>query len=495
MKRNMKNEITLFTIFLIIVTTFNPLFSQIQVGADIDGEAADDQSGFSVSLSSGGSRVAIGAPFNDGNGAFAGHVRIYEWIGGSWAQVGADIDGEVPGDQSGVSISLSLDGNRIAIGAPFNDGNGDNAGHVRIYEWIGGSWTQVGAVIDGEAPGDISGVSVSLSSNGSRVAIGAQRNDGNGDNAGHVRVYDWIAGNWTQVGEDIDGETEGDRTGYSVSLSSNGSRVAIGAIRNDGNGDNAGHVRIYEWIGGSWTQVGADIDGEAPEDISGVSVSLSSNGNRVAIGARGNDGNGDNAGHVRVYDWIAGNWTQVGEDIDGEEAGDLSGGSISLSLDGNRLAIGAHYNDDKTGHVRVYDWDEDNWTQVGIDINGEEVDDQSGYSISLASDGSKLAIGAWFNNGNGIRSGHVRVYEFTSVSTISPNVKAVIEVNPNPTMGKIELVGVENGMIKIIDIFGKVILKVEKSKSEIDISWLPSGIYFIQISSDNQLITKTIIKN
>jgi hypothetical protein len=51
----------------------------------------------------------------------------------------------------------------------------------------------------------------------------------------------------------------------------------------------------------AWTQLGADINGEAADDYSG-SVSLSSDGNRLAIGAGWNDGNGDNSGHVRVFD-------------------------------------------------------------------------------------------------------------------------------------------------------------------------------------------------
>ena len=86
----------------------------------------------------------------------------------------------------------------------------------------------------------------------------------------------------------------------SVSLSSDGTTVAIGATGNDGNGNNAGHVRIYEYSSGSWTQLGADIDGEAADDNSGMSVSLSSDGTTVAIGATGNDGNGNDAGHLRV---------------------------------------------------------------------------------------------------------------------------------------------------------------------------------------------------
>ncbi|MFT4599722.1 MAG: hypothetical protein ACI9WM_001977, partial [Arenicella sp.] len=121
------------------------------IGLDIDGEAAGDYSGYSVSLSSDGSTVAIGAPSNDGTGSNAGHVRLYKNISGTWTQVGADIDGEAADDQSGYSVSLSSDGSTVAIGANYNDGTGTNAGHVRIYKNISGTWTQVGADIDGEA--------------------------------------------------------------------------------------------------------------------------------------------------------------------------------------------------------------------------------------------------------------------------------------------------------------------------------------------------------
>ena len=79
---------------------------------------------------------------------------------------------------------------------------------------------------------------------------------------------------WTQLGSDIDGEAAGDLSGYSVSLDSDGDRVAIGAPENDGNGTSAGHVRIYEYSGGSWSQLGSDIDGEAADDQSGWSVIL-----------------------------------------------------------------------------------------------------------------------------------------------------------------------------------------------------------------------------
>ena len=291
----------------------------LQIGSDIDGEAYYDRSGKSVSLSSDGSTVAIGAYLNDDNGSNSGHVRIYKDSSGTWTQIGSDIGGEAAGDQSGYSVSLSSDGTIVAIGAINNDGNGTDAGHVRIYEDSSGTWTQIGSDIDGEAAGDQSGYSVSLSSDGSIVAIGTRRNTANGAYSGHVRIYKDSSGTWTQIGSDIDGAAY-DQSGSSVSLSSDGSIVAIGAPWNSNNGSNSGHVRIYKDSSGTWTQQGSDIDGEAAGDYSGYSVSLSSDGSIVAIGAINNDGNGTDAGHVRIYEYSSGTWTQIGSDIDGEAA-------------------------------------------------------------------------------------------------------------------------------------------------------------------------------
>ena len=301
-----------------------------QLGSDIDGEAADDYSGYSVSLSSDGTIVAIGARNNDGNGSNSGHVRVYQYSNSSWSQLGNDIDGEAAGDWSGWSVSLSSDGTIVAIGARNNDGNGSNSGHVRVYQYSNSSWSQLGSDIDGEASFDYSGWSVSLSSDGTIVAIGAWGNNGNGSNSGHVRVfqYDSNTTSWSQLGSDIDGEAAGDSSGRSVSLSSDGTIVAIGAIYNSGggNGSNSGHVRVFQYDSNttSWSQLGSDIDGEAAGDYSGFSVNLSSDGTIVAIGATYNDGNGSNSGHVRVFQYSNSSWSQLGNDIDGEAAGDYS---------------------------------------------------------------------------------------------------------------------------------------------------------------------------
>ena len=399
------------------------------ISADIDGEAAFDYSGYSVSLSSDGTTVAIGAHYNDGNGSNSGHVRIYAWNSttSAWEQQGADIDGEAAGDKSGYSVSLSSDGTTVAIGAIENDGNGSNSGHVRIYAWNSttSAWEQQGADIDGEAESDGSGWSVSLSSDGTTVAIGALSNDGsNGSNSGHVRIYAWNStiSAWEQQGADIDGEAENDLSGRSVSLSSDGTTVAIGAYKNDSNGPSSGHVRIHAWNSttSAWEQQGADIDGEAAGDKSGYSVSLSSDGTTVAIGATGNDGNGSNSGHVRIYAWnsTTSAWEQQGADIDGEAEDENSGWSVSLSSDGTTVAIGAIENDgngSNSGHVRIYAWNSTTsaWEQQGADIDGEAENDLSGWSVSFSSDGTTVAIGARFNEGsNGPSSGHVRIYSW-----------------------------------------------------------------------------------
>ena len=113
-----------------------------------------------------------------------------------------------------------------------------------------------------------------------------------------MRVFDYQLGEWQQIGDDIDGGAPLDKSGRSVSLSEDGFRVAIGAIgaRNDDSAT-AGHVRVFELKGDAWTQVGDDIDGLEEGDELGTSVALSADGNVVATGAPGSD----SAGLVRVF--------------------------------------------------------------------------------------------------------------------------------------------------------------------------------------------------
>jgi hypothetical protein len=201
----------------------------------------DNFSGASVSLNDPGDIVAIGA---FGNTSFAGHVRVFENIGGTWNQVGADIDGEATGDRSGSSVSLNGSGDTLAVGAFLNSAQ---RGHVRVYHNTGGAWSQIGADIDGENSGDRFGGSVSINNDGTIIVAGAVANDGGGLglSSGHIRVFENGGGTWNQIHDDIDAEVLGDTFGRSVSISNDGSKLASGANQNDGNGSNAGHVRIF----------------------------------------------------------------------------------------------------------------------------------------------------------------------------------------------------------------------------------------------------------
>jgi hypothetical protein len=385
-----------------MATVYNSTF-------DIDGEAAGDYSGWYVSTNSDGTIVAIGAIYNDGTASNAGHTRVYQYSGGAWNQLGADIDGEATNDLSGYSVSINGDGTIVAIGSVLHDGSATNAGQTRVFQYSGGSWSQLGAGIDGEAASDQSGYSMSINSDGTIVAIGANINDGTGTSAGHVRVYQYSGGSWNQLGADIDGETAGDRSGTSVSINSDGTIVAIGAIYNSDNGIDSGQTRVFQYSGSTWSQLGVDIDGEAAGDVSGYSVSISSDGTIVAISAVVNDGNGSNSGHARVYQFSGGSWSQLGADIDGEAAGDQSGFSISINGDGTIVAIGANVNGSVAGHVRVYQYSGGSWSQLGADIDGEAAGDQSGRSVSINNDGTVVSIGAI---GSAFSTGQTRVFQY-----------------------------------------------------------------------------------
>ena len=90
----------------------------------------------SVSLSADGNVIAIGAPDNNNdNGIMSGRVRFYymDDDSSSWLGVGRDIDGEEAYDELGYSVSLAADGKTVAIGAPDNDGNGEDSGNVRVF--------------------------------------------------------------------------------------------------------------------------------------------------------------------------------------------------------------------------------------------------------------------------------------------------------------------------------------------------------------------------
>lgn len=445
------------------ITRATPV-QRTQLGTDIAGEATGDEFGTSVALNSAGNILAVGAPKNDGIGFLSiGGVRVYSWDHNSWNKLGLDIDGEAVGDESGTRISLNALGNRIAIGSPKNT---SSTGSVKVYELSSSpavaasswKWEKLGLDIDGEVTGDEFGTSVSLNADGNILAVGAPKNDAGGSAAadrGSTRVYylssgsSYAASTWLRVGLDIDGDNLRDLFGTSVSLNAAGNVIAIGAPAGTTGTDagtlSGGSVKVFylsslDLSSTGWIQRGAALVGEASFDQSGWSVSLNAEGNRVAIGALGNDATGINAGQVRTYEWdyIQQVWEQMGVDIDGEAAADQSGITVSLNGAGDRLAIGANLNDGNginAGSARVYEWDSTNginaWLKLCTDIDGEAASDESGYSVSLNGAGERVAIGARYSDEFGIDSGHVRVHQVFPNSP-TPYGRVNITVQPIP---------------------------------------------------------------
>lgn len=416
-KRGIRKEIQLLILSLMLVATLFPEVAAaqwVQIGQDIDGEEWGDSSGKSVSLSADGSRMAVGAP---NNGNLSGHVRVFEWNGAMWVQLGSDIGGEAPSEVSGFSVSLSADGSRVAIGSP---GYLNSTGKVRVFSWQSPNWVPLGQDIHGEFTEEKCGMSISLSGDGSRLAVGSpygSSNECTHNHTGIVRVYSWVSPNWVQRGLDICGDLVEDEAGSSVSLCGDGSRVAFGAPGNDENGPGSGHARVFQYNGYpifDWLPVGENICGQAVGDYSGWAVSLSADGLRLAIGAH--FAGLDNQGQVRVFSWQSSDWFQLGEDIDGVAAGDLFGFAVALSSDGSRLAAGSPFHtgtDPLDGQVGVYQYKGfpvHRWLKVGQYIEGEAQGDSSGYSVALSSNGSRVAIGATGNDDSGDDAGHVRVF-------------------------------------------------------------------------------------
>ncbi len=328
----------------------------------------------------------------------------------TWTQEGNTIAGDTENEQFGWSISLSADGQILSIGRPYN-----NNGSVSIYENIDGTWTQIGQALDGEEDGDTFGCAVSTNADGSIVAIGAQYSDSNGSDAGAVKVYKNQEGTWTQIGNSIVGDESNEHSGVSLSINDDGTVVAIGAEYNSEGGLNAGAARIYENINGNWTKIGQTIIGDDFFNYYGNAISINANGSIVAIAGKANGAAGNAAGHVQIYQNQNGTWEQIGEDIYGEAEMNNSGYSISINSDGNIVAIGAPYNSDNgnyAGHVRVYENQNGTWTQIGQDLDGEAAEDKFGYSVSINGDGTTLAVGAATNCDNGQNAGSAYIYQY-----------------------------------------------------------------------------------
>lgn len=322
------------------------------------GGSADDFLGNAVALSADGSVVAMGAV---GHNNSQGQIRVLEWDSqaSTWRQRGDLIDGSAAGDFLGESVSLSADGATLAIGAWGATVGGDRPGQTDVYSWNGTAWTRRGNPVVGKTDAEVFGWSTSLSADGNTLAVGAWGGvDAQDTQTGRVAIYAWQTDAWVQLGGDIVGTAAGDWTGWSVALAGDGRSIAVGSSGSGANGDFSGQADVYAWDGSAWAKRGDSIAGAAAGDEAGAAISLSSDGMVLAVGSRLNGDAAALSGHVRTFAWSGSNWEKLAPDIQGEGAGDEFGATVSLSGSGRTLAAGSLLHDGasgvNSGHARVF---------------------------------------------------------------------------------------------------------------------------------------------
>ena len=394
-----------------------------QIGANIIGTNANDDSGYSVALSPDGTTIAIGEPkyelqvdednngFPDNVNQNKGRVRVFKLISGTWTQLGTDLIGAGDGDLFGTTVSLSNTGTALAVGAPIHD---SSKGRVRVYQYNVTAWGQLGSDINGGTAGEKFGTSVSLSSNGTRVAVGAPEFTEVGfTNRGRVQIWTYTVGDgWQQTGSNIDGVGGGDKFGSTVSLSDpvtsggNDSVVAVGAPGHDAS---KGHVKAFVYNGTAWVQRGSYIDGLNAGDEFGTSVDISKDGYYLIGGAPKNDGGGVDSGQASVffYSKSLSAWGQIGPDINGLVAGEKAGTSVAITSNitsgqqphtGTRVAVGTPL----SNRTRAYNYVNVSNTPAWDRLHREMGGPGSGGSMSMSSDGLRLVVGSpTFNNNVG----------------------------------------------------------------------------------------------
>jgi hypothetical protein len=270
--------------------------------------------GFSVALSSDGNIALIGDPD-------FGWANFFRYSGGTWT-----MDVKIGGIPSyGWSVALSGDGNTAAIGVPFSDIAGD--GSVQIFKYSGGNWvfaTNLTPAAPVQGKYSYFGYSVALSGDGNTMIVGT----GNASSLSTTGafIYRWDGFYWNTINF-----VSGPASLTSVSLSYDGGNYAVGFPDDTVNN---GSVQVAYYGGFFPSPLGAGTR-------FGASVSLSSDGTKLIVGAPNQ--NPSNKGYVAAYTWSPyTGWGSPQELVYPATApvNNYYGQSVSLSGNGNLMAIG-----------------------------------------------------------------------------------------------------------------------------------------------------------
>jgi hypothetical protein len=373
------------------------------VGAALLGSEPEQRFGHSVALSDDGQIMAVGAPFAtiDGNSQ-AGMVQVYEWRNDQWVTRGPALVGRHPKDQLGSTVALSHDGSILVASEPTFDGeSGDRSGNVRAFVYAPTNrYEALGQELEGDAATDYFGISIALSTDGRRLAVGAPYHD-NGSYtsrkvSGQVTVFDFVDNVWTPLNSPLEGTDPLDWFGWTLDLSEDGSVLCVGAPRNDG-----GYVNCYQLDDNimmqNWVLMGNSIrnaiDPQRYDDNFGHSLKLSGN-RRIAIGAPGKNVQALDAGLVAVYEFDigTGQWTLLGSPIidSSDTPGDGQQLGFGVDLRDDVLVVGTPGKDNR-GQVDLYQLKAGEWEPRPTSLQGAE---GSNFGFSVRWTGAFLAIGS-----------------------------------------------------------------------------------------------------
>ncbi|MBV7270323.1 T9SS type A sorting domain-containing protein [Winogradskyella luteola] len=463
------------------------LLSQIQIGQNLLADRLGEDFGYSIALSSDGLTMAIGNRNSNPNTVAVGEVEVFSLINNQWVQKGSSLFG-VYSEAFGASVKLSDDGETLIVGSPASSGGGVNSGGVTVYTFNGTDWIQKGQKLYGAAQSALFGFSVDINSNGNRIAASSP-NISNDTGLVYVFDFDSASNTWNLIGSEISGNTSTVFFGLDIDLSDNGTTIAIGTPRDNSAFTNAGMVKVFEFQNNQWVQKGTDILGNAQEVRLGASVSITNDGNRIAVGIPFDSESTFRAGKVTFYDFTNQNWTQVGNAIQGNTSEQFFGNSVELSANGNVATVlspSANNVDDRS--VSIYQFDGNNYVQRGITI---PIDGLRG-ALAISDSGNILALGNYLRTNN---FGLAQAYDISSVLSLPDNSLINVLVYPNPT-SKIINVSIEDETflkdILIYDVLGHLILR---SKNQtIDVSDFKSGLYLLKLrTKDNKEMTTKIV--
>ena len=383
----------------------------------LTGGGGGDLFGNSVAVD--GDTMVSGAP---GEGNDTGAAYVFTRQSGVWSQV-AKLTASNGGGGDEFGNSVSLDGDTVVVGATGDDDNGSNSGAAYVFVKPGTGWatdTETAKLTgsDGAPDDDLFGYSVAVE--GDTVVVSAYGDDDSGGGSGAAYVFTKPGTGWTSTGTAakltaFDG-AGGDRFGKSVAV--DGDTVVVGAWTDDDNGDQSGSAYLFtKPVSGGWATATETAkltasEGDA-DDRFGTSVAV--DGETVAVGAWVDDDDGLYSGSVYVFDKPgSGGWVTATETVklmasDGA-AGDWFGGSVSL--DGDRLAVGATGDDDKgsrSGSVYVYKRESGTWSRVAkLKASDGATDDEFGTSVTV--DGDTVVVGSHWDEDNGSKSGSTYVF-------------------------------------------------------------------------------------